>query len=422
MARIALVNIGMHGHVNPTLGLAEELVRRGHEVFFLSTPEFEASIKKTGATFLSYPSVIGTRIAETAKIQALATLAENAPPESASMMQKFGEEFQVTLAPLWEALKKVKPELIINDFASLAGKIIAETLNVPLVKFFTTYASNQHYNLLKESFAKYDFPSLEVFAAFQAQIDEACSNLGLNSINLMKSMTEIEDHNLVFMPKHFQPLHETFDGRFKFVGPSFQKRPLGEHIKLLSKSPEDAPLLLISLGSLFHEWPEFFRDAIKAFGNTSWQVVMGIGSRLKVEDLGEIPSNFTVTPHVPQVELLEIASLFISHGGMNSTMESLAFGVPLVVIPQIEEQEITAKRVHNMKLGRYVPRKDVTAQTLLKAVQEVAQSAEIAGNVSHMQRQIDAAGGPIAAANYVEAVLTGDLTANHDINSLAKFV
>jgi MGT family glycosyltransferase len=366
--------------------------------------------------------VLGARTAETAKDQALAAMEGKAPPPSASMMNRVGEELEATLIPLLKQVMLIKPDMMINDFASIAAKIVAENLQIPQVKFFTTYASNHHYNLLKESFAKYDFPTTDMFQSLQAVIDNACETAQLKPLNLLKAMTEIEPHNLVFMPKSFQPLQETFDERFQFVGPTFLRKPIGQAESLIPSDPEDGPILVISLGSLFHEWPEFFRDCYKALGNTQWRVVMAIGSKLDPAELGEKPDNFMVTPYLPQVELLQRASLFITHGGMNSTMESLTYGVPMVVIPQIEEQEITAKRVHNMNLGRYLARQHVTANTLAKAVSEVAKSQDIKGNATYMQRQIEIAGGPGRAADYVESVMFNKDFVHANASTVAKFI
>ena len=43
-----------YGHINPTLGLIEELVRLGEQVYYYATYQFEAAIKKTGAIFCPY--------------------------------------------------------------------------------------------------------------------------------------------------------------------------------------------------------------------------------------------------------------------------------------------------------------------------------------------------------------------------------
>lgn len=55
MSTIAFLNIAMHGHVNPTLPVAAELVRRGHSVTYYTSPAFREEIEAVGATVCLYP-------------------------------------------------------------------------------------------------------------------------------------------------------------------------------------------------------------------------------------------------------------------------------------------------------------------------------------------------------------------------------
>lgn len=404
MAKIALINIDMHGHVNPTLGLTSELCRRGHQVHFFSSEEFAETVAPTGAIFKAYPSQMGKLTADSAKEQALATAAGKAPPPQASVMRRFIMEFDATFAPLQSQLNLIRPDLVICDFVSLAGKLIAQNLNTPVIKFFTTYASNEHYNLLAESFAKHDYPTPAEIGEAQALIDRACAQVGYESVDLARDMQKLDEHNMVFLPRLLQPRGETFDERFAFVGPCFEPVSSTQALELIPAG--DGPVLLISLGSLFHEWPEFYRDCIQAFGNSDWRVVMSIGGRMDRAVLGEIPANIRVEKHIPQVALLPHADAFISHGGMNSTMEALAYGVPLVVIPQIEEQAITAKRVEQMQMGIHIDRADVHADILRTAVDKVYRSDAIRHPVELMRQAIAEAGGPVRAADLAESLLS----------------
>jgi UDP:flavonoid glycosyltransferase YjiC (YdhE family) len=68
---------------------------------------------------------------------------------------------------------------------------------------------------------------------------------------------------------------------------------------------------------------DFYQMCFDAFAQTEWQVVLSFGTRIDPAALKEPPANFLIAPHVPQLEVLSRADLFISHGGMNSTMESL---------------------------------------------------------------------------------------------------
>ena len=54
MTTIAFLNIGMHGHVNPTLPVVAELVRRGHTVTYHTSPAFRAEIEKLARAGSSY--------------------------------------------------------------------------------------------------------------------------------------------------------------------------------------------------------------------------------------------------------------------------------------------------------------------------------------------------------------------------------
>ena len=52
--RILMVNVPYAGHVNPTLPLTKELVKRGHQVAYVNSEEFHSKIEATGAAFFPY--------------------------------------------------------------------------------------------------------------------------------------------------------------------------------------------------------------------------------------------------------------------------------------------------------------------------------------------------------------------------------
>ncbi len=59
MTTYVFLNVPGHGHVNPTLAVVQELVRRGERVIYYLSEEFRAAIEATGATFRSYESQMG---------------------------------------------------------------------------------------------------------------------------------------------------------------------------------------------------------------------------------------------------------------------------------------------------------------------------------------------------------------------------
>jgi MGT family glycosyltransferase len=142
------------------------------------------------------------------------------------------------------------------------------------------------------------------------------------------------DLNIVYTSRYFQPCADTFDERFHFVGPltsrietaAFPWERLGAN-----------DMVYISLGTLFNTDLSFYRNCFEAFGGQDVQVILSIGTKVSRESLGVVPINFVVAAQVPQLTVLQRAKAFVTHGGMNSTSESLLNGVPMVVVPQMGE-------------------------------------------------------------------------------------
>lgn len=116
---------------------------------------------------------------------------------------------------------------------------------------------------------------------------------------------------------------------------------------------------------------DFYMLCFEAFENTEHTVLLSIGNKVQVSDLGDVPHNFIVISYVPQIEVLKHTKLFITHGGMNSTNEGLYYGVPLVVIPLSADQPIIARQVANLGAGVALEMQSLTANQLRETVEHV---------------------------------------------------
>ncbi|GHO80440.1 hypothetical protein KSD_82110 [Ktedonobacter sp. SOSP1-85] len=110
-----------------------------------------------------------------------------------------------------------------------------------------------------------------------------------------------------------------------------------------------------------------------------------------------------LAPFVPQLEIPPRARVFVTHGGVNSVMESLSYGVPMVVIPQETlDQMITARRLAELGLSLALAQAEITVGRFREAVERVATGETIHQNGKHMQRLAREAGGYRRA---VEAIM-----------------
>ncbi|MER5886564.1 macrolide family glycosyltransferase [Streptomyces sp. NPDC001941] len=386
-SHIAFFNFPAIGHVNPTLGLVEELVKRGHRVTCTVTRHFVPAVESIGAEAVVYESVFGDFYRSPYTAEANAGEGLRCLREATSLVEQVG--------PFYE---RNVPDVIVHDFMAWGAKLYAAKHGIPAVRLFPSYAWNEKFSIqAKFPLAEYTDPQvMEMVGQLTALLPE----FGLPA-DPMAFLQEIGDLGIVFMPRAFHYDGETFDERFVFAGPCLGDRSHQGHWQPAG----DRPVLLVSLGTAATGWPEFFSTAVEAFRDSEWDVVIAVGDHLDPAELGELPAHIDVRRHVPQLDVLGHARVFVTHGGMNSTMESLHHGVPMVVVPQMNEQRANGLRVDELGLGRHLAKEDVTARSLREAVDAVAGDAAVTGRVSELSTAMRATDGPTIAADAVEAHL-----------------
>jgi MGT family glycosyltransferase len=126
-----------------------------------------------------------------------------------------------------------------------------------------------------------------------------------------------------------------------------------------------------SLGTLQNNLPAVFRTIAEACANLDVQLVMGLGSGLDPKELGDLSGRPLVLSYVPQLQLLDRAAVMITHAGMNSTLECLAAGVPMVAIPVSHDQPTIAQRIAWTRTGEMIALADLTVENLTSAIRNV---------------------------------------------------
>lgn len=387
MSHVAIcVPVGT-GHVNPTLGVAAELVARGHRVSYAATTAHAARVADTGAHLVPYR-----------------TLMDDAGPppqftgrDFAHAMTVALDEAEYVLPQVLSGFRDDAPDLVLHD-ATMAwwGRLAAATWSVPVVAGWPNLVGNRHWSMNR--YVKVNFLQASMLRALW-RVQRLARRYGLNAARLLQSAGA--DAQLVFLPREFQYAGDTFGPPYVFVGPCLTDRPSDGDWE----PPADRATVLVSLGTAYHDRPDIFRACVAAFADTPWHVVLAIGNTVDAGDLGTVPPHIEVHSAVPQLKVLPHAAAFVSHAGMGSTMESLAFGVPIVAVPQMTEQQANADRIAELGLGLRLSPAEVTAEALRAAVHEVTVSAQVAANLRDMQDRIGAAGGARAAADVIEGLL-----------------
>src|SRR5262249_51928812 len=131
------------------------------------------------------------------------------------------------------------------------------------------------------------------------------------------------------------------------------------------------PLVYASMGTLQNRVLRTFRMIAEACVGQDLQLVISLGGGQDPAMLADLPGDPIVVGYAPQLDLIRQAALTISHGGLNTALESLACGVPMVVLPVTYDQPGVGARVEYAGMGRSIPIARLTLKRLRVAVRNV---------------------------------------------------
>jgi dTDP-L-oleandrosyltransferase len=385
---IAFLNIPAAGHITPTLGVVEELVKRGHKVSYLAADGFAERIASTGAEVIPYTTTLDPRtIAPTGAEDWLARVLLGAVREAAATAPSLEAHFGDDL-----------PDCLVYDISmQFLGRVMSRKLGVPGIQLYPVLASHQYFSEAKGA-------AEGMFGDLTRELRAFADEHGLQDVPLDELMADAP-RNISFLPREFQFDAESFpEDRYTFVGIPLRESDL----QGTWRPSNDNPVVLISLGTTFNTQPEFFAMCAKAFEGLPWHVVIAAGPGVDLEAVGPLPPNAEIHTWLTLQAVLEHAGAFVCHGGAGSTMNALYAGVPLVSVPHNGDEEMIAKRTGELRLGRVLTPEDVTAETLREAVLEVAADETVQANLRDMRKYMQEAGGAPRAADtilgYLDAV------------------
>lgn len=389
---IAVVSLGAFGHVNPTLSVVTELVRRGVRVTYFTTENFRNIVEPTGADFVPVKSWMAENDKHNEDKK------DDQPEENVAAVVPFLflNEAGAYIDDILAVLEKDKPDAIMHDFAGIAGTMAADILKVPNIMIYTSYPSNESYSVA-ESFES--VPADHPLRIAAAQIAQGyAEKYGCRNMTVKEIFDGQGDLNLVMMQKRLVPNNESFGDNFVFTGVQIGKRTaFGSW-----KAPDNGkPLLYSSLGTAFNNWPEYYPILFDAVRDLNINVFAALGA-IDPASLKDIPANVEVAQMVPQLDILSQASVFITHAGMGGTGEAIYYGVPMIAIPQMDEQAITARQIEKTGLGvAFLDKNAITSEKLKAAIIKLLEDPSYKNTADDFSADMKSLGGSKASADAI---------------------
>lgn len=418
MTHFGLLCPAAAGHLNPMTTLGYELKQRGHRVTLIGILDAQAQALSAGLEFQvvgeqAFPlGATATALCKLGELSGLAALRYTIDLFKRQTLLFFDE------APA--VIDQAGVEALLIDQTSFSGSTIAHHLKLPFVTVTCALLLNRDPYVPPFNMTWDYSPTLK--AKLRNQLGYSLLTRAAKPITEvvvdrrqtwgLPAFQHIEDRfsklaQICQQPPEFEFPRQNLPPCFHFTGPLVNpqsRQPAAFPWEKLTGQP----LIYASLGTVQNQLTHVFGAIAAACQDLDAQLVIALGGGMAPAALGDLPGNPLVMGYAPQLELLQRASLTITHAGLNTVLESLSNGVPLVAIPIANDQPGVAARVAWAGTGEIVPLKGIDSDKLRVAITHVLGNLSYREHALRLQDSIRRAGGVTKAADIVEkAISTG---------------
>lgn len=416
MTHYGILCPGTTGPLNTMLPLGQELQKRGHRVTLCGEIDIQSKVQAAGIEFIAlsekefppgYTAKLSTELGE---LRGLAAL-----KYTVGMLRDMAA---VKLRDAPGLLKEAGVEALIVNQGSIEGGTVADIMDIPFVTVCSALVLNWEPTI----------PPLNTFwgysPAWWARLRNQSGYFLVNQIgqpirdvvNEYRQKWNLTLHShpndtysqlaqISQAPAEFEYPRKRLPKCFHFTGTyhtSASRAPVPFPYEKLT----DKPLIYASMGTLQNRLTPVFYKIAEACEGLDAQLVISLGGSAKPESFPDLAGNPLVVEYAPQLELLEKATLMITHAGMNTAMECLKYGVPMVAIPVANDQPGVAARIVWNGAGEAIALKKLIVTKLREAIKRVLTEDSYKQNALRLQTAIRNAGGVKRAADIIEKAVS----------------
>ena len=418
MAHIGIICVPATGHLNTMIPLGYELKQRGHQVTLIGTLDAKEKTESAGLDFRVYAEKdcpLGFTPSSLVKMGELTGLE--------ALRYSIGLFQQGVITMMQEgldAIRKAKVDLLLIDQASFGASSVADFLGIPFITVTSALMLNREDTVPSFSFG------WSYSRGLWAKLRNKLGYKFLDSLVKKLSETVNDQRRLLNLPLFTHP-HDPYSkiaqicrqpaefefpryelpDCFHFTG-AFHNPLIRANISFPYEKLNGKPLIYASMGTIQNRLLGIFNQIAEACQDLDVQLIISLGGSAEPENLPPFVGEPIVVKYAPQLEILQKAQLTITHAGLNTTLESLSYGVPMVAIPIANDQPGVAARIAWTETGLVIPIKKLTVPKLRGAIQTVLSESKYRQNAKKMQIVMQNSGGVKQAADIVEqAIATG---------------
>ncbi len=420
MARIGFFVPAVPGHLNASLTLAHGLTKLGHEIVFVTLVDGQKKILSCGFRAQTIGESHFTQETVREAYAKLATLSGLTAVRFT--LELLRRKYQVTLDELPPQLASLDVDGWVVDEIEAAAALLLLQREIPFVSLSNALLLNReaavppvfsHLPLAEGWWGRFQVarqyqlahwtfrPAISVLRQHQRQHGGPAITDGRELTSPLAKLVQI--------PKSFDFPRLNLPSNVHYVGPLH-----GTQTRAAVDFPwnllDGRPLIYASLGTLQNRLWYVFEWIAKACQDLPVQLVVSLGDDAEPGERPRLPGDPITVRFAPQLELLRRASLCITHAGLNTTMESVARGVPLLAIPITNDQPAVAARIRHHGLGTRLKLAELSVTSIRNALRTLLNDTGYAERTQRMAAEIQLLGGAAAAARLVEQSLCSAAT------------
>jgi MGT family glycosyltransferase len=412
---------GAFGPTNNCVGIGEVLRQRGHRVIFVIEESFAGTLEEKGfeerLMRLAPPPEVPEEPGQFWKD----FIRETAPVFRKSTFDQLSE----FMAPTWEALidgaryvderlveifDEVQPDVIVEDNVCAFPAIPAS--GRPWVRIVSCNPLELKDPDLPPPYTGLPFDDRSEWGSYREEYRRAIDEMqaSFSKFCVERGAPPLPDgemiHSSDWLNLYLYPSEVDYP-RSEPLGPTWHNlessvRTTDAEWKLPPELADgDGALVYVSLGSLGSGDVPLMKRLVEVLAETPHRYIVSMGPQHSEYELAD---NMAGEEFLPQVSVLPQVDLVITHGGNNTTTESLHFGKPMILLPIFWDQHDNAQRIHETGFGIRLPTYSFGDGDLPAAIDRLLDDDALARRLSGVAARLMAHPGNERAAGLIEEV------------------
>ena len=385
--RVLLAPVGSHGDVHPFIGLGLGLQARGHRITLIASEVFGDLAEHHGFEFA--PSITRDEYERTI-----------ANPDLWHPKRSLGVIFDDALLRKYLPIgyEHIRSRYVRGDTVLVAGplslpaRVAHDKLGIPLATVhlaptgifsaieppvYPTLRMRSWWPASLNSFLFWAGERVLIDPKMRPQLNEFRATLGLPPVRRVLGKW-IHSPQLVLglFPEWFGrppdwPAQVRTPGFIRYD--QADGKPLPSEVEAFLNAGE--PPVIFSFGSAMRTGRAYFEAAVGACRSLGRR---GLLLAKKSDQIPpELPPSMLQADYVPFSAVFPRAAAVVHHGGIGTTAQALAAGVPQVIMPMSFDQPDNAERLRKLGVARVVPAATFTGTTLAAALRYLFANAAV---------------------------------------------